>query len=919
MLNNKLTAVLVATGFALMLTLLAASQPVAAQSRDISQVTPEQIEQLRKLPRAQQEAIARQFGVNLDQLLNSQTGTSSSLAEGDAEIVGQRPGQQEQAMDTRPLRELSPDELAERLAANDRDLQPYGYELFQGAPSTFAPVNNAPVPSDYVLGIGDELTVQFYGKENRSVTVEVDREGRLVIDNLGPLQVAGLRYSEVKELIRSRAKERLIGIDVAVSMGQLRSMQIFVVGEAFKPGAYTVSSLTTLSQALFVSGGVSDIASLRDVQLKRNGETVVRFDLYDLLIRGDASADAMLRPGDVVFIPTRGDLVSVAGEVLRPALYEIKPGETMDDLIAMAGGLLPNAYRDSVQVQRYADGSRMIESVDLSERGDDYVLRGGDMVTIQPMAEQAVDSVMLVGAAVRPGLYEWREGMRINDILRSVDSALLPITDLSYGLVIHSSENRRSISVSQFDVGLAVNGVRSENIALQRQDQIVLFSRYESAEAEASQLSSWLRTENEIQREQREKVLVQYRRQYLQNLIDDKSSFENIFENNNEESMGDLTTELSDLFDARQMEERRDDYYSKYSRRNLLQPILYKLRNQFTRDGELALIYVEGEVRYPGVYPLATNGSVSDGVAAAGGLKESAYLARAEVTRTDVVRGEAVTDYLQFSLEQALAGQADIPLQGRDRLHVLSIPQWQNIIQVRIEGEVRFPGTYAIRRGETMGDIIKRAGGLTDYAFPRGAIFTRTDLRQAERKRLEELAQQLRREIASNAITDTGNTIAYSEMNQLLRDLTNIEAVGRLIVDLNGILSDNDYQNDVQLKDGDRLFIPTVQNTVSIIGEVQLASSYQYDANLTLEDYIERAGGTRQKADEERVYVVKADGSVMVPERSSWFSARATQIEPGDTIIVPLDTQYVSTTETWTTVTQIMYQVGVALAALSGL
>ncbi|RUO42316.1 polysaccharide biosynthesis protein [Pseudidiomarina aestuarii] len=851
--------------------------------------------------------------------MNAQSGNRGASNQADNSLVGQRQESTQQLEDTRPLRELSPDELAERLAANDRDLQPYGYDLFKGAPSTFAPVNNAPVPADYELGIGDEIFVQFYGKENRSINAVVDREGRLVIDNLGPMQVAGLSYSEVKAMIRSRAKERLIGIDVAVSMGELRSMQIFVVGEAYKPGAYTVSSLTTLSQALFVSGGVSDIASLRDIQLKRDGETVVHFDLYDLLINGDASSDALLRPGDVVFIPTRGDLVSIVGEVLRPALYEIKADETLNDVLAMAGGLLPNAYRDSVRVQRYARGNRAIETVNISERGGDYALRGGDVVTIQSMAEETVDSVMVVGAAVRPGLYEWRNGMRIKDVLRSVDSALLPVTDLNYGLVVHSAPDRRNISISQFDVGLAVNGVAAENLELQPRDQIVLFSRYESAEAEASQLSAWLKTESEIQREQRDKVLRQYRRQYLQNLIDDKSRTAAIFNNDNEEALGELSTELTNLFDTRNVEERRDDYYAKFSRRNLLQPILYKLRNQFTASGELALIFVEGEVRYPGVYPLAANGGISDAVAAAGGLKESAYLARSEITRTDVIRGEAVTDYLQFSLEQALAGQADMPLQGRDRLHVLSIPQWQNIIQVRLEGEVRFPGTYAIRRGETLGDVIKRAGGLTDYAFPRGAVFTRTDLREAERKRLQELSQQLRREIASNSITDSGNTIAYSEMNQLLRDLTNIEAVGRLIIDLNGIMAANTDRADIQLKDGDRLYIPTVQNTVSIIGEVQLASSYQYDANITLEDYIERAGGTRQKADEERVYVVKADGSVMVPERSSWFSARATQIEPGDTIIVPLDTQYVSSIETWSTVTQIMYQVGVALAAISGL
>ena len=237
-----------------------------------------------------------------------------------------------------------------------------------------------------------------------------------------------------------------------------------------------------------------------------------------------------------------------------------------------------------------------------------------------------------------------------------------------------------------------------------------------------------------------------------------------------------------------------------------------------------------------------------------------------------------------------------------------------------MEGEVRFPGTYTIRRDETLDRLLERAGGLTDYAFVEGAIFTRMDLRDAERKRLNELAQQLRREIASNVITDSGSQVAYSEMNQLLSDLTAVDAVGRLIIDLENVIGEGRKTTDIQLKNGDRLFVPTVQNTVSIIGEVQLASSYQYEPGVSLEEYIQRAGGMRQKADDERVYIVKANGRVVVPERRSWFSSGAIdQIEPGDTIVVPMDTQYMNNIELWSTATQIMYQVGVALAALAAL
>ncbi len=907
------------TAAALAFVLLTPAHSASAQ--DLSSLTPQQIQQIKKLPRAQQEAIARQFGVELSALENAMKGNQAATPTDAKPNERSNENGDRTASDNRPLNELSPGELAERLAENDNELEPFGYNLFQGEPSTFAPMANAPVPSNYVLGVGDTLRIQLYGKETRSIDAAIDNEGKIVIENLGPLSVAGLRYNEAKELIRGTVRDRMIGMEAAVSMGELRSMQIFVVGEAYKPGAYTVSSLTTISQALFVSGGVSDIASLRNVQLKRAGETVVNFDLYKLLTEGDASNDYRLQAGDVVFIPTRGDMVSISGEVLRPAIYELRPEETLADALSYAGGLLPTAYRKSVQLQRISDGSRRVHTIDLTASDVKTTLQGGDDITVFPVAQDTIDSVMVVGAAVRPGVYEWRDDIRINDLLPTVEGSLLPITDLTYGIVVRTSKDRRTIRVLQFDVARAIQGDASNNLGLEPRDQVVLFSRYESAKAEDNQLSAWLKSESDRQREERERVLEIYRKQYLQKLITDDSDFNQLLEQATPERSEELDSQLNSLFAIDNNETERDaDYYAKFSRHNLLQPILYQLRNQYSSTGSLPLIYVDGEVRYPGIYPLVENADAKRAIAAAGGLKESAYLARAEVTRTKLVEGEAEAVYLQFNLADVLQETHDLALQGRDRIQVLSIPQWQNTLQVRLEGEVRFPGTYTIRRGETLDRLLERAGGLTDYAFVNGAIFTRMDLRDAERKRLNELAQQLRREIASNVITDSGAQVAYGEMNQLLDDLTDIDAVGRLIIDLEDVIGEGPKTADIQLKNGDRLYVPTVQNTVSIIGEVQLASSYQYQSGISLEEYIQRAGGLRQKADDERIYIVKANGSVVVPERRSWFTSGTTnQIEPGDTIVVPMDTQYMNNIELWTTATQIMYQVGVALAALSGL
>lgn len=253
-------------------------------------------------------------------------------------------------------------------------------------------------------------------------------------------------------------------------------------------------------------------------------------------------------------------------------------------------------------------------------------------------------------------------------------------------------------------------------------------------------------------------------------------------------------------------------------------------------------------------------------------------------------------------------------------MHVFQIPEWQNTVEVTLMGEVRFPGTYTVRRGETLSALVERAGGFTDYAFPQGAIFTREELKTLEKERMRVLAQQLQQEIATNAITGAeNNTRSYDETRQLLTDLMNVEPVGRLIIDLPQIVAGG-VSEDIELKDGDQLVIPNRRNTVNIIGEVQMASSYVYDGSLTAQDYIRRAGGIRKKADEERIFIVKSNGSIEMLGDGGWFGlGNDKRLEPGDTIVVPLDTQYKDGLTVWSQATQIVYQIGVALAALAAI
>jgi protein involved in polysaccharide export with SLBB domain len=270
-----------------------------------------------------------------------------------------------------PLAGLTVEEATERLAAEVRlqdfivrvmrlplkpvgadALKPFGYDLFEGAPSTFAPATDVPVPAEYVVGPGDTLEVQFFGNAKGRHRLTVGRDGRITLPELGPIAVAGRRFEEVRNELESRVRDRMIGTQASLGLGELRSIRVLVLGDADTPGSYTVSGLSTITNALFVSGGVKKIGSLRNIELKRAGRTVTTLDLYDLLLKGDTRADVRLLPGDVIFVPPVGATVGLQGEVRRPAIYELKGETTAAELLQLAGGLTPEADAAAATLDR---------------------------------------------------------------------------------------------------------------------------------------------------------------------------------------------------------------------------------------------------------------------------------------------------------------------------------------------------------------------------------------------------------------------------------------------------------------------------------------------------------------------------------------------------------------------------------------
>ncbi len=345
--------------------------------------------------------------------------TTPPAAQGDTDISS--PRRQDPTQAKLPPLAVAPPVLTEFqqvvAGSTGRTLPIFGAGLFNTTPSTFAPVDNIPVTPDYVIGPGDELRLQIWGQVNQHGSFVVDRTGSISLPEVGTIHVAGLQFSQVSDFLKSQLGRVYRNFDLNVNLGQLRSIQIFVVGQARQPGSYTIGSLSTLLNALFASGGPLPQGSLRDIQVKRGTETVTHFDLYELLLHGDKSKDVRLEPGDVIFIPDVGPQVAVLGSVTTPAIFELQHEKSFNQVIALAGGLTNVAAGSQVRVERiYNHAQRSEMDIDLTTE-DSGPVQNGDIVSVSSILDRFQNAVTLRGNVANPGRYVWHEGMRISDLV----------------------------------------------------------------------------------------------------------------------------------------------------------------------------------------------------------------------------------------------------------------------------------------------------------------------------------------------------------------------------------------------------------------------------------------------------------------------------------------------------------------------
>jgi protein involved in polysaccharide export with SLBB domain len=718
-------------------------------------------------------------------------------------------------------------------------LKRFGYNLFT-PPSNFAPTTNVPVGPDYHLGPGDEIRLTIWGKFEGQWLATVDRDGNITLLKIGTIGVAGLTFKEVKDVLKKELSKYYTGFEMNVSMGALRSIRVYVVGNAKKPGAYTLSSLSTLVNALFEAGGPGSTGSMRDIQVKRNGNNVTHLDLYDFLIYGDKQKDIRLMPEDVIYIPTVGPLVGIAGNVKNPAIYELKGETKISDLIALAGGLTTSAYLQRVQLERvYQNEVKIVIDTNLKEiennKDKDIVLKDGDLLKIFPIANLVVNAVTLKGNVARPGTYQWFDGMKVSDIIKNVDKDLLPDTFFDTAYIERFVPPDFHREIISFSLGKVLfDKDPKENKVLQPYDNINIFSKW-------------------------------------------------------------------DLL-------------------------------------EKPMVRITGAVNKPGTFEYREKMKVSDLVMLASGTKYFAYTKEAELTRVTPTQEGPKTEKIIFSPEKALEGDPEhnIKLQQDDYIFIRAIPEWDLYKTVQITGEVKFPGTYTIKKGERLSDLLKRAGGFTDKAYLTGAVFTRPSVKELQQRQIDELIDRLERELLSvssatvaTAITPEEAKIFQTETEQkrqFLNRLRQVKALGRIVVRLDEPERLINTPYDIELEEGDSIYIPSKSSTIQVNGSVYNQTAFIYSPEKDLSDYIDLAGGYTENADKGNVFILKVDGSAVKPgkgffgirwnKESKRWELGGSQLEPGDTKVVPEKLTRIAWMKEIKDITQILYQIAVTAGVL---
>ncbi len=652
----------------------------------------------------------------------------------------------------------------------------FGLEIFSNGVLSFEPNIRIATPVGYVIGPDDEININIYGYQEAKYSLKVGAEGEINIPYVGVMNVAGLTIEQATTRIKNRLSASgysniKTGLTkVSVTLGKIRSIKVTVLGEVKNPGTYTLPSLATAFNALYLSGGPNEIGSMRNIEIIRSGKIVDHLDIYDFLVHADQSGNINLHDQDVIRIPPYQVRVSLEGQVKRSGLFEIKKDETLQDLLDFGGGFADSAYTGSVTAYTLTDIDRKITDVPKAQFASYHPTRSESFV-VKRVTGRYLNRVTITGAVYMPGDYELTQGMTVKDLIVKAQG-LRQNAYGARGIIIRNQEDMTPEVVSFSPVNVMQSG--NENLLLQPDDKV------------------------------------------------------------NISTVGELK--------------------------------------------ENTTVRIVGEVRIPGIYPYIENMSLKDLVLQAGGFTDAAFPQRIEVARRIKKDNYSIEDTMVSQVfditsvnDLKIAG-ADIKLQAHDAVVIRKNPGYQPQINVRLEGEVVFPGPYVLKnKNERISDVIKRAGGLTLQAYNEGGYLTR---------------------INSKSVLNQLNTEKINKIQATLKDTSNqvqeeVErTVDQIAIDLTNILANPGSRNDLILEEGDVITVPKEKMDVRISGQVLFPTRVVYDENLGLKDYLGRAGGTTDNARKGKIYVLYPNGNAAKTSNFLFFRSYP-KITPGSEVIVP--------------------------------
>jgi protein involved in polysaccharide export with SLBB domain len=851
-----------------------------------------------------------------------------------------------------------------------RRLSQFGYDVL-GVPTAVTAAQTGGVQDNYVLNAGDEIIVDLRGQENNTYRQRIDRNGQLILPKLGPILAAGRQFGEVRADLERQVSQSYISTNVFVSVGQIRQISVLVAGEVRAPGVRVLAGLSTPLDAILLSGGIAKTGSLRNVSLIRGNRTIA-IDLYALVLQGTLPDIGGLRNGDRIYVPPLHNTVAVTGYVRRPGIYELRDGQTGLDanmLLQLAGGIeIGGSYRLS-KLGLESDGSTRLASVSQANSIND-----GEVLFVDSAAGVALGRVTLSGSVRLPGPYPRSNTPSVRKLI-SASELLQPSAYASFALIARRDPKLNLRTLIPFSFLPIFSG--SNDIPLQDDDLIYVFKRSEIrmlADAAVNQQTpdaNALSSNSAISNAATggvpassegnvgptgQKPVGAPTRSSLSVAPESAGIPVTTFLANNGITPDviarnpNISAALSALGpDARivsggspvaeqptstaaltgpDSEQQQDGMQSAtpQARQYGLEPqsldaianTLGVTADSLVRLARDHIVWVLDEVQDPGAYLTAEGATLGEMIQMAGGVLRQADLSSVEVTSTEIDPQSGTSRTIRTAYKGDVRDFQRVLLRPLDVIRLRPVFSDRESGQIAVSGQVRYPGTFDITRGERLSSILERAGGVTDTAYPYGAVFTRRQAAAAERDGNAREARSINAEIASLATSPNADDRGkVSFLTTLTQQVQSEPALGRITVTADLAILRVRPELDIILQPGDALFVPPRPSTVTVTGEVLNSGSFQYQPGLAVEDYIKVAGGVTQGSDESRTFVVLPDGTAR-PISQSWLTFSSTNvIPPGSTVVVPRDLRPFDLTQFLRDATQITSQLAITAASLA--